>query len=152
MAEEEEVLRTSFSDRYSDTINGLTRTHAASHTSVTDNLEGNFNVIECIMEANDSQAHNDLPVPLSTLEISKEQKYNCFCQLILALNTEDFSSGFHAGENGLLRCRQPSTPGIQQIVISKGLRGKLCTITHHHKLVETSGVTQLHANLQQTCY
>lgn len=58
-------------------------------------------------EANELKEHNDLAFSLSKLEFFKEQRYDQFCQLILASKTSDLYSVFYEGANRLLHRQLP---------------------------------------------
>lgn len=45
----------------------LIRSHTASHTPADDDLNDDFNTNDWIFEANDSQALDDLAVPISSV-------------------------------------------------------------------------------------
>lgn len=62
------LLKSSF-----DTINVLTRSHTSGQTSVDDNVDNDFDSNIKVVEANEPQVHSDLTVPLSTLDLLKEQ-------------------------------------------------------------------------------
>lgn len=89
-----------------------TRSHSASHTTVHDNQDNYFNANNWLVEANELQALDDLPVPLSTFALLVVQKYDQFCHLILATKASDNESRFNEGDDGLLQRRHLSIPGF----------------------------------------
>lgn len=95
-----------------------------------------------MIEVEEAQALEVSDIPLSTLELLKEQKWNQSYKRIMATKVSDPSSCFNKSDNELLRCQQLSKHGYQRIYILHGLRRRLCLIAHSHMLSEHPGVTQ----------
>lgn len=73
----------------------LTRSYTASQPTFDDNLNGVIDSNDLIINANESQALNNLTVSLSTLELLEEQMYYKFCQFMHATKKIDFCRGFY---------------------------------------------------------
>lgn len=102
----------------------LKRSYTASKTPADDNLNNNFNSSDYISKATEPQAFDDIAVPLPTLELSEEQKYIKFYQLILATEASNPNLGFHEGGDEHLRRRYYTMSGRQQNFIRHILQAK----------------------------
>lgn len=75
---------TSISDNSFETRNVLTRSHTARHTPMNDSPDDEINANNGILETNEAQTLDILPVPLLALKVLENQKYDQFVQCILA--------------------------------------------------------------------
>lgn len=116
------------------TTNVLTWSSTASHTLVEGNLNDGFNMNDRVVEGNKLQALDEWAVALSTLKLLEDRKCDPFHQPILATKARDPSACFYECDDGTLSKQYQLILGPQEMVIPYELRGRLCIMTHQHKL------------------
>lgn len=67
---------------------------STSHTPFIDNLDKGLNANDGVVKANEPKTLDYLTVSLLTSELLEVQKYDQFCQLVLANKDSDANSGF----------------------------------------------------------
>lgn len=118
------------------TICLLGRFHTASYTRNGSSLDDDYNPNDCIVKISKPQAFENFTASLSRLELLEEQKYGQVYHLILTTKASVPSS---------LRRQHPLLSGLQKIVISHDLWGRLCTMMHFYNVTGHPGVTQMFA-------
>lgn len=125
-----------------DTINAPTRSHTATHTPANDIPDNKFNANDWVIEDREPQALDDFAVPLSTIKLMEDQKFDYFRQLFLAFKASDPNSDSYEDNSERLLRRYPSLSELQKIVIQHSHRGRQYAMAHHRKLAGDTGTQE----------
>jgi len=94
----------------------------------------------------------DLPAPLTRLEILEEQRADDYCQLVFATQLEKADTSFFEDKDGVLCRTNPREPTLIQVVLPSSLRARVLKLAHHHPLSGHPGQTRLHRRLRRVYY
>ena len=94
----------------------------------------------------------DVPVKITRKEVLDGQRYDDFCQTILARQDRDRDSAFFEGDYGILRRRHPTIHGLDQIVLHETLRPLILDLLHYSKFAGHPRQTRMYRHLRTTYY
>lgn len=127
----------------------LTPSYTTNQMSAVGKFGDKFYRKDWIMKAKKFNGLSDVAVPFSILELSKEQKYDKFCQLILTTEACNVGSVLYYSNDELPRLRDSPIPGLQQTVEPHWLHGSLGIMTRQYMLAIHNGVIQMHTTIHQ---
>lgn len=94
----------------------------------------------------------DVPLPITRSELLESQRFDDFCQTVLAIQSETKDSRFFEDENGVLRRTNPHDEESPQVVVPSTLRSRLLSIAHNSKLAGHSGQKRMYYTLRGMYY
>ena len=94
----------------------------------------------------------DVPVKITRDEVLDAQRYDDFCQTILARQDSHRDSAFFEDDYGILRRRHPAIHGLEQIVLPETLRPRILDLAHYSKFAGHPGQTSMYRHLRGTYY
>lgn len=127
-----------------------TQSHIPSHTTVEDNRNNTFSASEWIFETDGPQALQNFGVLLFQLELYEEQKYDQFCQHILATKASDPSISFYKSDDGPLLSQYLFIPRQQQMIMTHKFQKIMWMMVYHHMLAFHHSLEEVNVMLLQT--
>ena len=94
----------------------------------------------------------DVPVRITRNEVLDVQRYDDFCQTILARQDRHRDSAFFEDDYEILRRRHPTIHGLEQIVLPETLRPRLLDLAHYSKFAGHPDQTRMYRHLSTTYY
>ena len=94
----------------------------------------------------------DVPLTITRDEVLDAQRYDDFCQTILARQNHHRDSAFFEDDYGILRRRHPTINGLEQIVLPETLRPRILDLAHYSKFAGHPGQTRMYRHLRATYY
>ena len=85
----------------------------------------------------------DVPVNITRDEVLEAERFDDFCQTILARQNRHRDSASFEDDYGVLRRRHPTIHGLEQIVLPETLRPRILDLAHYSKFAGHSG--QIHS-------
>ena len=92
----------------------------------------------------------DVPVKITRNEVLGTQRYDDFCQTILARQNRHRDSALFEDDYGILRRRHPTIHGLEQIVLPETVRPRILNLAHYSKLEGHPGQTRMYRHLHAT--
>lgn len=130
---ENEVPSTSFSDSYFQTIYVQSQSHPASHIPADKNLKNGLVANDWIIQAVESQALDNLVVPLPSSKYCNSGMWGILSANPCSVKPVTLAHVSMKMTMDFWRRQNPQIPELQQTIIPNSLRESLCMMAYYHK-------------------